>query len=207
MSATADSVLGWMSALQEGDGQAAGQLWERYYPKLLTLANKKLPSRLRRTCDEHDIATSAFASFCRAAESGKLPQIDDRDSLWRLLATFTARKVTAEIRRNMAQKRGKAKVRGESVFDMPGMGRDEVAGIGQIVGREPTPEFAAALTEQLDRLLSLLTDDMMKSVAIDKLAGYSNGEIAERLGCVERTIGRKLKVIRELWREMEEASE
>lgn len=205
MAASTDSVMGWMSALQEGDGEAARRLWERYYPKLLSLANKRLPTRLRRACDEHDIATSAFASFCRAAEAGKLPRIDDRDGLWRILATFTARKVTAEIRRNFAQKRGQAKVRGESVFDMPGVD-EELGGIGQIVGREPTPAFAAAIAEQLDRLLSRLTDEVMKNIAIDKLAGYSNGEIAQRLGCVERTVGRKLKIIRELWREMEERS-
>jgi DNA-directed RNA polymerase specialized sigma24 family protein len=38
-------------------------------------------------------------------------------------------------------------------------------------------------------------------VAVWKMEGYSNAEIAAKLPCVERTVERKLKLIRSLWQE------
>lgn len=198
-----DSVLGWLSALQDGDADAAHCLWVRYYPRLLALAARRLPERIRRTCDEDDIATSAFASFCRAAEQGRLPRIDHRDSLWKILAVMTARKVTAEIRRSKAKKRGCAEVRGESIFEYPHQTGEDGRGIGQVVGREPSPEFVAAVSEQLERLLAALPHSSLRAVAVDKLAGFTNAEIAERLGCVERTVVRKLHLVRAVWQQLQ----
>lgn len=197
-----DSVIEWLSELQAGRREAANELWRRYYPKLIRLAGRRLPSRLRRTCDEEDVAASAFASFCAAAEEGRLPKIDDRDDLWKILAVVAVRKVSAQIRKSRAKKRGEARVRGESVFGVPG-NEDAPPGIAQVVGREPTPEFAAAVSEQIETFLAALPDETLRAVAVDKLAGYSNVEIAQRRRCVERTIARKLNVIRAVWRRID----
>ena len=35
-----------------------------------------------RLADEEDVALSAFDSFCRGAEQGRFPRLDDRDDLW-----------------------------------------------------------------------------------------------------------------------------
>jgi hypothetical protein len=48
-----------------------------------------------------------------------------------------------------------------------------------------------------------LPDETLRAVAVDKLAGRSNVEIAQRRRCVERTIARKLNVIRAVWRELD----
>jgi DNA-directed RNA polymerase specialized sigma24 family protein len=69
----------------------------------------------------------------------------------------------------------------------------------QIVGREPTPEFAAQAAEECRHLLGRLGDPELESVALLKMEGYTVEEIAERLGCVSRTIKRKLRLIRGVW--------
>jgi DNA-directed RNA polymerase specialized sigma24 family protein len=48
-------------------------------------------------------------------------------------------------------------------------------------------------------MLDALADDTLKQIATLKLEGYTNEEIAGRLGCVPRTVERKLERIREKW--------
>jgi DNA-directed RNA polymerase specialized sigma24 family protein len=75
------------------------------------------------------------------------------------------------------------------------------ADVEQVIGREPTPEFAAQVAEEFRRLLDRLGDDTLRAVALAKLEGDTTEEIAARLGCVPRTVERKLRTIRELWGE------
>jgi DNA-directed RNA polymerase specialized sigma24 family protein len=44
-----------------------------------------------------------------------------------------------------------------------------------------------------------LDDSTLRSVATWKLEGYTDVEIAGRLGCVTRTVERKLARIRSIW--------
>jgi DNA-directed RNA polymerase specialized sigma24 family protein len=48
----------------------------------------------------------------------------------------------------------------------------------------------------------MLPNDMLRSVAIAKMNGFKNGEIAGQLGVQTRTIDRKLRLIRECWCEI-----
>nr|WP_303652777.1 ECF-type sigma factor [Paludisphaera mucosa] len=72
-----------------------------------------------------------------------------------------------------------------------------------VLQREPTLEDAARMDEDARRLLDGLGDETLRSVAVWKLQGYTNAEIAGRLGCVETTIERKLKAIRALWQDQD----
>jgi DNA-directed RNA polymerase specialized sigma24 family protein len=45
----------------------------------------------------------------------------------------------------------------------------------------------------------LLKNEELRSVAVWKMEGYTNAEIAAKLGCVEGSVERKLRVIRTLW--------
>jgi DNA-directed RNA polymerase specialized sigma24 family protein len=51
--------------------------------------------------------------------------------------------------------------------------------------------------------LGRLGDDTLRQVALLKLEGYENAEIAARLNCALRTVERKLNLIRALWAEEE----
>jgi DNA-directed RNA polymerase specialized sigma24 family protein len=55
------------------------------------------------------------------------------------------------------------------------------------------------MADQCRRLLDLLGDEKLRLVALAKMQGETNAEIAARLGCVEHTVERKLKRIRSLW--------
>ena len=158
------------------------------------------PGRLargnRRERDEEDVALSAFQSFCERAGRGQFPQLDDRDDLWRLLATITARKAIRAIEHQTRQKRGGGRVLGESVF----MREGEIGeGMAQFLSREPTPEAAAEFAEAVQRLLDELEDTMLKTIALRRLEGHSSQEIGAELGISARSVDRKLELIREIW--------
>jgi DNA-directed RNA polymerase specialized sigma24 family protein len=49
--------------------------------------------------------------------------------------------------------------------------------------------------------MAILTDDQMRLIARRRLEGYKNAEIAKELGIIERTVERRLWLIRSLWSE------
>jgi DNA-directed RNA polymerase specialized sigma24 family protein len=187
------SVTVWLTALRAGDPLGAQRLWEGYFHSLVDLARRKLLGRPRSAADEEDVALSAFDSFCRGAADGRFPRLADRDDLWQILVVLTARKAHRLIRREARQKRGGGAVRHLSALV------DEEEGMAEVVGSEPTPEFAALVAEECRRLLDSLGDDDLRCVALWKMEGYTTDEIATKLGCVPRTVKRKLRVIRGLW--------
>ena len=56
------------------------------------------------------------------------------------------------------------------------------------------------MVEQCSQLLGCLSDDC-RQIALCKLDGFSNDEIAEKLNVAPRTIERKLASIRGAWQE------
>ena len=69
----------------------------------------------------------------------------------------------------------------------------------RLLGSEPTPEFAALVADECRQLLDRLGDETLRAVAVWKMEGQTNAAIASRLGCVDSTVERKLKRIRDLW--------
>jgi DNA-directed RNA polymerase specialized sigma24 family protein len=193
------SITHWIGDLKAGDVAAAQPLWERYFTRLVELARAKLRATRRAGVveDEEDAALSAFNSFCAGAARGRFPLLSDRDDLWRLLVVITARKACAQVQRRMRLKRGGGHVVGESALGGDSDGKP--VGLDVIVGAEPTPEFAVMVAEEYDRLLDALQDDGLRQVALDRMEGYTNDEIAERLGCARRTVARRLDLIRKIW--------
>jgi DNA-directed RNA polymerase specialized sigma24 family protein len=188
---TGDSVTQWISALKQGDQAAAMGLWESYFRRLVGLARARLRDAPRRVADEEDVALSAFDSFCRGARMGRFPRLDDRHDLWQILVLITVRK--AIDLRNYEGRRSRGMGRVQSLTDLT---REGLEAIG---GDEPTPELAAQLAEEYQRLMGQLGDPSLQSVATFKLEGYTNDEIAARLGCVTSTVERKLARIRGKW--------
>ena len=193
--ASKGSVSRLLAPVQAGDPAAVQQLWERYFSRLVGLARKKLHGAAPAAGDEQDVALSALASFCRNAERGRFPQLLDRDSLWRLLVVLTARKAAHQRRDEQRQKRGGA----ATVQTETSATDDEGSILGQVLSREPTPEFAAEVAEECRRLLHSLNDPELEAVALARMEGYGIDEIAERLGYAPRSIKRKLQLIRGIW--------
>ena len=192
---TGNSVTRWISALKQGDQDAATGLWESYCRRLVGLARTRLGDLPRLIADEEDVALSAFDSFCRGAQAGRFPRLDDRNDLWQILVLITVRK--AIDLRNYEGRPSRGRGRVQSVTELT---QERIEAIG---GNEPTPELAAQLAEEYQRLMEQLGDSSLQRVASWKLEGYTDDEIAVRLGCVTRTVERKLALIRRMWgREM-----
>jgi DNA-directed RNA polymerase specialized sigma24 family protein len=191
------SVTHWIQLLRTDEDAAAREIWRRYCPRLIGLAREKLRGAARRVADEEDVALSVFDSFCRGVERGRFPHLDGRDNLWHLLVVLTARKALRLTQYERRHKRGGGHVLLEA--DLPPDGSEEAATLDRFIGREPSPDFAAQVAEQCARLLDALGDDELRAIARWKMEGYTNGEIADQLNCLERTVERKLRVIRGLW--------
>jgi DNA-directed RNA polymerase specialized sigma24 family protein len=188
------SVTRWLGELKAGDPAAAQRLWERYFTALVRLARVRLRMAPRAAEDEEDVALSAFDSFYAAAAQGRFPRLDDRDDLWRVLVTVTERKASDLLRRQRRLKRGGGRVAPEA--DMAGPERDL---LDHIAGTAPTPAFAAQVADEYQRLLACLDNDTLRSVALWKMEGNTNNEIAAKLGCIPQTVERKLRAIRRIW--------
>jgi DNA-directed RNA polymerase specialized sigma24 family protein len=184
--------------LRDGHPDAAQRIWDRYFRRLVRLARKKLRGRRLGIADEEDVAVSALDSFCRNAREGRFPLLADRDGLWRLLVVITARKAMHLVRDQGRQKRGGDRPARQAAVDSAG----NQPAIEQLVGNEPSPEFAAQVAEEYARLLDLLDDDQ-RSFAIAKLEGLTNEEISVRMNRALRTVERKLQLIRAIWEENE----
>jgi DNA-directed RNA polymerase specialized sigma24 family protein len=194
------SVTNWIDDLKGGDrDEAARRLWGRYFARLARLARSKLRTAPRGPADEEDVVLSVFDSFCEGVAEGTFPRLGDRDDLWRLLVTITARKAANQLRREHQLKRGGGRVLGEAVLD--GSDPDTGRALAQIVGDEPTPEFASMVAEECRRRLESLRDESFRQVALMRMEGYSNEEIAARLGTNLRAVERKLAAIRKRWQD------
>jgi RNA polymerase sigma factor (sigma-70 family) len=193
-----DPVTRWIEGLKAGDEAAVADLWNRYFDRLVQLARQRLGTTPRRVADEEDVALSVFRCLCAGAEHGRLAEISDRGDLWRVLVTMTMRKAIDQQRRFAGKKRGSGKVRGESVFFRK-QGGDTSPGLQQFSDVIPTPQMMAVIEEEGLRLLEALDDKTLRQIAIWKLEGYTNDEIARKLNLTTRSIERKLQRIREKW--------
>jgi DNA-directed RNA polymerase specialized sigma24 family protein len=199
-----------LTLLKAGDAASAQPLWERYFARLVDLARNRLRGSRRREADEEDVALSAFDSFCRGAMAGRFPKLDDSTDLWKVLVVITARKAADQLARERSRKRCprvdgmQQPVRGDSVF--VSMGEDgETRGVDEVPGPEPSPEFAACVAEEYQRLLDALGDETLRSVALWKLEGHTNQEIAGKLDCSLSRVERKLRLIRQRWEREQKA--
>ena len=179
--AGSNSVTGWLHAVRSGDDQAATQLWERYYRRLLSLARKRLVHDAEY--DDEDLAVSVFQSFFTNLKDGDY-KLDDRDGFWSLLVVMTVRKANDRRKRVQAAKR-----------QIPGQCVDS----GEAVAVGPTPDLAVMMAEQCKAMLQQLADPELEKVALLKLDGYSNPEIASELDCSVRSVGRMMSLIRTIW--------
>jgi len=102
----------WLEKLAGGDQDATRRIWEQYYERLLHVARHRLGRSPRRVADEEDVVLSAFNSFCAGVAAGRFPHLRDRDDLWRLLLTITARKAVSLLRWQHCRRRGGRAVRG-----------------------------------------------------------------------------------------------
>ncbi len=188
------SATALISKLRNGDEEAARLLWDRFFAQLITLTRSRLQTSSRAMSDEEDIVLSAMKSFCIGMRNGRFPELSNRESLWRLLLTITLRKIADK---QNYDRRGKRDVEKQQLNNSPDA--DQNAEVNSFVSREPNPEIAAECAEQISRLLESLENEDLKKVAIMKMEGYTNIEVANDIKCSLTSIERKLRTIRSIW--------
>ena len=198
--ATTHSVTLWIKQLKQGDRQAVGPLWDRYFTRLVQLARTRFPrTATTGAASAEDAALEAFASFCRRAEQDGFARLSDRDDLWQLLVVLAFRKRCNQIQHEQRQRRQPTGGRVYATSALDRDGGEEGALLTSLLGREPEPALVVQAAEECRRLLAQLEDEQLRQVALWKVEGLTNEEIAAKLGRAVPTVERKLARIRRLW--------
>ncbi len=175
-----------IQGLRAGDRQVVQEFCDQYGALLHQLADKHLGEGLRRQVDPEDVVQSVCRTFLRRARDGEF-QLEDSESLWRLLCAITLTKVREQTRFHLCQKRGLDQERPLS----PLSGDDSGCGFAP-VAPGPSPAEAVAFADQFQQVLAGFEEEERRLTEL-KLQEFTNDEVAERLGCSERTVRRILK--------------
>jgi RNA polymerase sigma factor (sigma-70 family) len=192
MSPDPHSVTRWIERLKDNDPRAASALWERFVERMLAVARQRLGNASCRVADEEDVVLAAFERFHHGVRQGRFPRLCDREDLWAILFTLTTRHAARQVRDQQRDKRGGGDVRGDSALG---------AAAGELVDDALTPAEALLLQESMARLLDALGDDSLRQIALARMEGYSNAEIAAQIGRSEVTVERRLRLIRAIWQQ------
>jgi DNA-directed RNA polymerase specialized sigma24 family protein len=188
----------WVSQLKEGNPQAAQQLWNTYFFRMVRVARSKLRGASGRMADEEDVALSALKSFCCGIQDGRFPELREHEDPWPLLLALTTHKAIDLLRHERRVKRG-----GPALHQAHAGGIEEAAAdnidLSQLVGKEPDPQTAFQVAEECQDMLDGISDAILRAIALWKMEGFTTEEIAGKLGCTTRTVERKLQLIRRLW--------
>lgn len=189
-----DPITLWIDQLRDHDPEAAAQIWRHFGIRILAAARRRLPAKNRAGYDEEDAAQSAFHSLCTGLSRGRFTDIQNRDSLWRLLLVIISRKISARRRYNARQCREAARSVQESTLL-----HDSEQGLDSLPASTLSPEYAAQFEEICEEMFSGLESESLRQVGLLKMEGFTDEEIATRLNCSRRTVQRRLEVIRRNW--------
>jgi RNA polymerase sigma factor (sigma-70 family) len=162
------------------------------------VAQKQLSSKLQRRVGSDDVVQSACRTFCRRVSAGQF-ELPDADAMWRLMCAITLTKARRAARDHTRQKRG---IDHEQYIDASAA--DGSSRAFQLAGGEQTPLDAAAFSDQMQTLLASLEPNECQVLDL-KLQQNTNEEIAEIMGCSERTVRRITNQIRERWTKLFDA--
>jgi RNA polymerase sigma-70 factor (ECF subfamily) len=188
MTTASDSFHEFLTRLRARDGDAARELFRRFSGQLITMARRRLDGPLRHKVDSEDVVQSTYKSFFRRYDEGDL-DFANWNSLWGLLTLITLRKCADRVAYHRAERRDAAR----EVSAPPGA--DGGAALPEALGREPTPDEAAVLTETVERLFAGLDADERPIVELS-LQGCSTREVSEQLDVPERTVRRVRERVR-----------
>jgi RNA polymerase sigma-70 factor (ECF subfamily) len=172
----------WLLARwREGDRNAADELVRRYSERLIALVRTRLSDKLAARFDPEDIVQSVYRSFFSSAREDHIV-LERSGDLWRLLATITMNKLADQARRQRAARRS--------------VDREQGDGPSEMLAREPSPEDAAAVLEELEYVMRSLEPHHRRIVEM-RLQGHSVAEIAPAVQRTERLVRRVLERLRE----------
>ena len=193
-SSAAGSVTGWIGDLKMKDPEAQRKIWNRFVDRLVRYANRKLHGGNCQIVDASDIANMAFANFFEKSPE-QFESLVNRNDLWQILALLAERRAIDEIRKAAALKNGGGRLLNESMLGTDQDGQS--LRLDHFAEQGTTPDFDVLLNEELETRLNSLNDEVLRQIAIEKMQGCRNREIAAKLTISLRSVERKLGVIRD----------
>ena len=175
-----DRMIG---GLRSGDSVVLGDFFRQYGPALERVAAGRIHPGLRRRVGPETIALSVCRTFMRRAADDQFT-LEDDDSLWRLLCAITLTKVKEQTRFHLRQKRGV-----DRETDIDSLGEPPA-------DTRPTPERAALFADEFNHLVDSL-DEEERGILELRLSLQTHAQIANEIGCSERTVRRVLAGLRE----------
>jgi DNA-directed RNA polymerase specialized sigma24 family protein len=150
--------------------------------------------------DEEDIVQIAFAAFCQRVRRGAYTDISTSATLWRILKAVITRSAIRCIRDATRQKRGGGRVVGEATLTETEAHGQGPSGLAEIVGADLDPSREAEGVERFLQILDKLAldDHGLWRIALWKMQGFTNQEVACLLECGEATVKRRLAEIRRI---------
>ncbi len=173
-----------LARIKNGDEEAARERLSRYESKVRLVVRRQLPRLLRSRFDSTDFLQSVWGSFFHRIQT-EPNDLNEEENLIGFLAWAARNKVIDEYRRVTSLKQNIH--REESIENQAD--RETTLASGD------TPSQLAQAHETFDRLSRLLPEDRRVILEL-KAAGYSCGEIGDRLGLSERTVQRVLEELK-----------
>jgi RNA polymerase sigma factor (sigma-70 family) len=166
--------------VRQGDHDAAVILVQHYGPDMLRVVRKSLALKARCVLDSADVMQSAWRSFFT---HGLFTQdFTDERELRHYLQRLSRSKVLNVNKRYLDSQRRDLR-RACSLDDLSPEARQRLLDTG------PSAAEATAAKEILERLMAVLPPRYLPMIFLLR-DGYSRREIAERLGCTERSVTR-----------------
>lgn len=187
------SITQWLQRLHSGEADAAKEIWNRYYPRVVRLAALQLIKSDDRSIDEEDVAQSTFRTVYLAVMNGKYPDIEDRRDLWRLLLVSTLNRVRRHYRDRHTFKR--------SANELVTQDQSRRRLIMEISGPDAQAEMADLIETLFRRLDQEDPTGELRQIALLKLEEHSASAIARRLKRRKNHVLQRIRLIRILWEE------
>jgi RNA polymerase sigma-70 factor, ECF subfamily len=181
------SVDSFIKSLRAGDPTATKEVFDQYVDRLVAMARKRISLRLAGRIDPEDIVQSVFRTFFHRAKQGQF-QFSAEDDICRMLARITVHKTLRQVAHHQAGKRDAGRDAGS--------GDDSQDLVVNLLSKEPSPDEATQLLDQLQHFLAQLPDDDRKILEL-RMQGYSTLEISKQLDITDRKIRRRMEFIRE----------
>ena len=176
----------FLESVLPGSDEFETEIVQQYSARLLALARRELPERIRRRVDPEDVLQSVYRSFFRRLSQDEF-EFAEAEDVWRLLTVMTYRKVKNQIKFHRRQQR-------DAYLDISYQAETvdgTSAKLGEPVASGPSAADLAILVDYLEIILRRLPERHHELVRL-RLEGCSTSEIASRVGVTKRTVIRVL---------------
>ena len=172
-----------MDNVRAGSQDAANELVDRFGPSIIRAVRRKLNDKIRTQCDSIDFSQAVWGSFFRKSDSW--PQFENPGHLIAYLGQMSSNKVVDENRKRLETTRF-------NVSNEQSIINNNVNEDYRNPGKNPTPSDWASANETLNNITANEPPNIREVVTM-RADGRTYADIAEKLGCDEKTVRRIIK--------------